>query len=319
MASGKEKTSTKKERGLAVLSLFIAFFVWFVHNMAREYPFQCQYSVEIRTNIQGRAERAVSEDPLFARGHASGLNIFLQRTRQADASITLDVDGKYLVQAGDDVFHLMPADVYDLIAEALGGDMSVDNLRNQPLRFILPEETCRTVPVEVDSYITLKNQYIQVSDFVCTPDSVTVYAPAEVLDGITSVATEPVRVLLASGNRYGNVALKRVPQARLSAGEVAWSVQVERYAEQTCILPVSITGLPNGKNMIVVPSVVTVTYRHLFSQHIDESKLSLEVSYDDFIKSNTKKMIPNFLHPGYELYDVSFEPRIVDCILTDSR
>ncbi|MFB0973459.1 MAG: hypothetical protein QMB59_02700, partial [Bacteroidales bacterium] len=57
-----------KKYGIFALSLLLAIFVWFIHNMSLDYSVFLQYKVNLETDLVGHAASAVSDETLLIRG-----------------------------------------------------------------------------------------------------------------------------------------------------------------------------------------------------------------------------------------------------------
>ena len=79
----------------------------------------------------------------------------------------------------------------------------------------------------------------------------------------------------------------------------------------------TVTGLPQGKRLVPLPSRVNITYRTSFGTRSGSGGFVIAVDYDEFIASDSKKVVPHFISSDCEVFSYSISPEVVECILMD--
>ncbi|MCI2081588.1 MAG: hypothetical protein LKK19_06170 [Bacteroidales bacterium] len=316
----KRTIKTVKWKGYALfaLSLLLAFFVWFLHNMSLEYSTHLQFKVNLTTNLVGHEPNSLSEETLIIRGKGRGFYISKQRLEGQPCVLDLNVDGNMLVKEGAEFYRLAVSDIRERITESIGPSFDIEYIDRDSLTFKFQERYYRAVPIEARSLINFRPQWMQVGNMSFSPDSVEIYGQKEVVDAIGCVHTKMIRINNASKSRQGIVELDIPAGVRCSAKEAFYNVRIERYVEENEEVELTVKNLPEGKKLILLPSKVRITYRTAFgAPKTTGEDFVIDVDYDEFIASDNKKVIPHYESSNCELFSYTISPAIVECILTD--
>ena len=307
------KEGTVKVRQYA-LALVVAFFVWLLHNLSLDYSSYLQYRVRLSTDIEGYRSTALSNEVLLLRGKGSGFYILKTKVRRHTFSrIELAVGRKYLtpVKGEEGVFMLKVSDVAEKIRESVE-DFEIDFIETETLTFTLEPQAFKKVPVVLASDIHCEPQYMIVGDIELNPDSVTVSGNAKELEGISKVMTRSVALRHVDKSVEGIVALEKMDGFDTNLSDVHYSFAVTRYVERTVTVPVTVENTPAGRNLMVLPSSVTVTYRTPVRAR--QKDFHFEVDYRDYVRAAGSKLIPRMVGGGKEILSYEIEPRMVECI-----
>lgn len=307
------KESTVKVRQY-VIALVVAFFVWLLHNLSLDYSSYLQYRVRLSTDIEGYESTALSNEVLLLRGKGSGFYILKMRGhKKSFPEIDLALGRKYLtpVRGEEGVFKVKVSEVAEKIDEAVE-DLDIDFIETQQLTFNLNKQSYKKVPVVLASDIDCKPQYMVVGSITMRPDSVVIYGNAKELEGINKVMTRSVSLDNVDKSVQGIVSLEHLEGFRIDVDEVHYSIDVKRYVEQTAVVPVTVKNTPADKNLMVLPSTVTVTYRTPVRANVKD--FHFEVDYRDYARAASSKIIPTMVGGGRDILSYEIEPRMVECI-----
>ena len=303
---------------ILVISLLLAFFMWSVMKLSRNYSTYIRYQVEVVTNIPGRTNRAVSADELVIGAKSKGFNI-LQNTRNRGKNIISlnGVDPKYFHKnqgEGDD-FYFLPDDLRQTIQDALGSDIAIESFATDTLHFNFPLQANKKVPVRVHNAITYKDQFMPVSAMVIRPDSLLVYGDHSIIAQITEVNTRTINAKDVRRSLNGVVGLNPISGVRFSATEVYYNLEVGRYVEHTVKVPVTILDAPSYANVAIIPPEVAIKFRVPFgnAEKITSQDFTVGIHYDDLLKQDVLK--PQIIKSPDNILESVMLPKFVECIL----
>ena len=303
---------------ILAVSLLLAFFMWSVMKLSRNYSSYIRYHVEVTSSIPGRTNSAVSSDELVIGAKSKGFDI-LQNTRNSGANVLhlASVDPKHFhkSQRGKDEFYLLPDDIRQVIQDALGSDVTVESFATDTLHFTFPVQSNRKVPVQIHSAITYDEQFMPIGEMSIRPDSILVYGEEEIISQITSVAAKTISAKDVKRSLNGVVKLIPINGVRFSHEEVFYTMEVERYVENTIKVPVVVEDAPAYANVAIVPGEVTIKYRQVFGNGLrfSQQDFTVGVKYDDILLNNVVK--PQILKAPEQVLEVWIEPKFVECIL----
>ncbi len=317
--SGKEKDwKDGKEWLLLLLSLLLAFIIWLLHSLSLEYSVFFEYNVQLTSSLEGRSRSSVSEDVLIVRGRSEGYYILRQRIGRRK-TVRVTAPATVLVHKAEDMFSVGCESIKSNVVEALGGNVNLEFIVTDSLDFVFPRITSKRVPVAPRSSISFRGQYMPLGRIELRPDSVDIYGDARLLETVDSVMTETIFASGVDGPIQGMCSLVPVRRLEFSEDNIYYSLNVIRYIEESMEVPVKPSGVPEGKDLIVLPSTVKLTFRRVFSStQYSPDDFELTVRYKDFINTIDQELIPELVSypPGVVHWEIS--PRYVDCILLES-
>ena len=316
---GNEKVrKDRKEWLMLLLSLLLAFIVWLIHSLSLQYSVFLEYRVTLSTSIEGRSRTATSEDILIIRGRSEGYYILRQRIGRLK-NLTVTVLPANVTYKDGDIFTVDCETIKSNIVEALGGNVDLEFIVSESLDFNLPEVTSKRVPVVPKASIVFDGQYMPVGDIELRPDSVDIYGDARLLGTIDSVFTETIARSGVDGPIQGLCGIVPIRRVEYSEDNIYYSMNVVRYIEESMNVPVTATGVPENKELIILPSSVTLKYRRIFSgiQYAPENFV-LSVDYNDFIRTMDSELVPKLVSMPEGVLSWEMSPRYVDCILLEN-
>ncbi len=300
---------------ILVFSLLLAFFMWSVMKLSRNYSSYMKFRVEVTTNIEGRKGGALAEDVLVIGAKATGFTILQNKDEETVLHLE-DVDSKlFHPVGGDDMYYLLPDDIRQLVQDALGKEIKVESFATDRLLFRFPLQTNRKVPVRVQSMISYGSQYMPYSEVTVRPDSILVYGDSEVAGKITEVRTKTIKVKDASGKVSGVVEIVPVTGVRLSQDEVFYTQEVGRYVEQLIKVPVKIKDAPSYANVAIIPQEVELRFRQPFgaAKKYDIADFEVVVEYNEVMVKDVAK--PKIVKMPQGILSVEMDPIFVEFVL----
>ena len=303
---------------ILAVSLLLAFFMWSVMKLSRNYSSYIRYHVEVTSNIPGRTNCAVSVEELVIGAKSNGFDI-LHNTRNSGKNILhlTEVDPKFFhkVSSEGDQFYLLPDDIRQAVQDALGNEIKVESFATDTLYFVFPVQSYKKVPVQVQSVITCQDQYMPMSPMLIRPDSILIYGEEGAISHINAVAARTINGKDVKRPLNGVVKLIPISNVRFSQDEVFYTLEVGRYVENTVSVPVTITDAPSYANVAVIPQEVTLRYRQPFGSGIrfDAQDFAVGIYYNDVLQNDVVKL--QLIKAPQQVMNVTIEPKFVECIL----
>lgn len=316
--TSKEKDrKDRKEWLLLLLSILLAFIIWLLHSLSLEYSVFFEYNVVLSSSLENRARSAGSEDVLIVRGRSEGYYILRQRIGRRKV-LRVSAPASALVHKGGDTFSVSCESIKSNIVEALGGNVDLEFIVSDSLDFAFPRISSKRVPVAPRTSIVFDGQYMRLGRMELRPDSVDIYGDARLLETIDSVMTETISATGVRGPIQGISPLVPIRRVEFSEKDVFYSLNVVRYIEESMDVPVRAVGVPAGKDLIVLPSTVRLTFRRVFSStQYTQDNFMLVVDYADFINTIDSEMVPRLVSRPEGIISWEISPRYVDCVLLD--
>jgi len=276
----------------------------------------------VTSNLEGYAPTSVSEEELVLGGQAAGFYILGKRGGRGKP-LEIKADARYFVadSVHPNTFLLDLSKFRDQLDDAVGASFDVNYIPSTPLSFEFVPQSYKKVPVTSRVSVSCRPQYMETTELQLIPDSVLVYGNTDELQAVTTVTTRALTLSRVDKSLRGYVPLETRRGVRVEPSSVEYHVPVARYVEQRFTVDLSTANVPAGKQLILLPSKLEVTCRIPFGGEIDQlrSAGAFVVDYNDFLASRSALVPPR---PSAAvaplLYTWSFEPRFVDCILSET-
>lgn len=298
-----------------LLSLFLAFSVWMVHNLSREYTDLVSVNVRACSNIEGRAVMSSEPVDVLARCRTTGFRLLRHSMRRDE--VVVDFDRDELVFSEGDSYVADAACLGRHSAEIFTDRVIVESFISPSVTFRFAPQNYKKVPVTAVKLLNFRPQYMARGDIRLTPDSVVVYGDPRLLAGIDRVLTRQITVSELRSPIHGVVKLENPGGIRLSETEVGYSLDVVRYVELRSRVRVGTRHVPAGRALTVLPSEAEVVYRCVFPVVGNpEEGAEFYVDYNDFSSSMSGMCVLKCDALPHGVIDWTAAPDVFSCVET---
>lgn len=304
-------------RDLAVflLALLLAFSTWLIHNLSLKYNDYLTASVIAQTNIDGHTDKSVNSAEVIARCRATGYKVITSGIKARRRPVTVSFSPSVMRHKEDDLFYVLSSDLVEYTHMIYGDGVTLEHFVTDTLFFRFPSVDHKRVPVHPVYSVSFKPQYMSDGELIVAPDTVTLYGESHRLSKIDKVYTQPIKHSDLSSDVQGVVRLEGVKNVRMSVNEVHYILDVKRYVEVVRTFPVRMENVPAGKQVMLYPSVATVSLKYSFPLESDpEEELILYVDYADYANSLSGKCNVRLKGTSRGLIDYEVDPVAVNCL-----
>lgn len=190
------------------------------------------------------------------------------------------------------------------------------SVKPDTLEYIYATGKSKLIPVQFVGKVTAARQYY-LSDTLCSPDSVLVYAPESMLDTLTAAYTQRFERSNVSDTLRQRLSLATVHGAKFVPNVVDFTFPVDIYTEKT--VEVSLYGInfPADKVLRAFPSKVQVTFQVGLSRFskIKADDFNVNVSYEELLKLGSDKYTIKLKNIPFGVSHVRFTPDQVDFLI----
>lgn len=312
--------SLKSDWYILLVALVLSLFVWVLYDMSLGYDTYVQYSVEVTSSLAGYDEKAVSNELLVLQGKGDGYYVLAKRLRRNKVDkIRIEVDPSFFhpVEGVPDRYFVWTEDIEMEVAQALSEKFEPAFYDTKQLTFDFAPRSFKTVPVDIKSNVSCRSQYMLTSEVAVTPDSVRIYGRTEDVQFIDAVQTKFLSLSGVDRSGSGSIELEPVRGVRLEMKRVNYSFSVARYVEKSEVVDVAVANVPGGRELMVLPSKVTVVYRAAFTGVDDGFVPAVVVDYNDYAASRSGKVIPRLVNADENIFSYEISPLPLECIMTD--
>jgi len=311
------------ERGrqllLFVVCLFLASFVWTIHKMSGDFNHIFQYKIYAKTNIAGRKSVSLSENEITLRARASGFYILQQKYSKKRGVLNLELNGRLFGKLSDDsdIFYIATSSIREAITEGLGEKIVVEYVAADTIRFIFPIEMSKVVPIAFRKNISYREQYMSVGEVRLKPDKILISGEKSILDEIDSVVTKTVNLSRLVSSVTDVVPIEKIPGLSYSHEESYYTINVERYIEESYKFPVSIINVPDSVSLLTSPSEVTMVCRLPFKKvrAFNDGSIDMVADYREMNGFSSSTLKIKAVGEIGEIFEYKIDPPFVDIVV----
>lgn len=207
-------------------------------------------------------------------------------------------------------------DIQNSIQNQLVSSTKIVSIRPDTLEFYFNRGAWKKVPVRLAGIIETSPEYY-LERIKCTPDSVTVYAPLDILDTITAAVVTPFHVTNLAVNTKYRRSLQKVRGTKFVPSQVDVDMRVDLYTEKTVEVPVVGINFPASKDLRTFPSKVSVKFRVGMShfKEVTADDFVIAVSYEELMENKTSKVALHLKSMPEGVSNVSIQPEEVDYLI----
>lgn len=202
------------------------------------------------------------------------------------------------------------------ISSQLNQSTKLSAVKPDTLEYIYTRGKAKKVPVKLRGEVVPERQYY-IADVLCSPDSVMVYAPREILDTITAAYTEALDIEGVSDTIRQRVSLMPLKGARFTPPFSDVTFLVDVFAEKSVEVPVQGINFPSDKMLRTFPSKVHVTFQIGLSQFksVSSEDFVVVVDYKDLKENRNEKCRPVLVQSPANVNHVRMSPQEIDYII----
>lgn len=297
-----------RDWGIFFLSLLLAFSVWIIHKLSLEYNVYFTVDVVAESNIEGHSNISSSSTQIMAKCRTTGWRILYAYMTRDDV-VRVKIPSTLFQQVEEEKYSIMTEKLHEYADKIFGSNVSVEYFVTDKVDFKFQKEFHKRVPIKAVSSLVFDDQYISTGPIELIPDSVTVYGDKMHLDALEYVTTSTIKKNEINEDFSGMISLTPISGMRYSESEVHYRMDVSRYLEVTKNrVPVTIEGVPNGKDFVADPMFVDLTMKVEFPLKASPDKdISLVVDYKD-LKTSLSGLVsvrPTSLPLGTIKYEIT--------------
>lgn len=202
------------------------------------------------------------------------------------------------------------------ILSQLNQSTKLSIIKPDTLEYFYTKGEAKKIPVKLCGDIRAERQYY-ISSVSCTPDSVMVYAPREILDTLSAAYTEDVFEDGISDTLHRRIRIMPIKGARFVPSYSDVTFAVDMYSEKTVEVPISGVHFPADRIVRTFPAKVQVTFQVGVSRFkdVDADDFEVVVDYDELQKEKQEKCTLKLLRCPLNVNHVRINPQEIDYII----
>tara|TARA_Y100000385_G_scaffold229244_1_gene240555 strand:- start:49 stop:1038 length:990 start_codon:yes stop_codon:yes gene_type:complete len=256
-----KSVAKNKKLNTYALFLFISFSFWFLSMLSKTHETTLFVPVNYKNYPADLVEIISPIDFIEVRVKAPGFSIiFYHFFNFKTLKLDYEIANSKPLQNGQNLFWILNSKREE-VANILGSSMEIMDL--SPERLIVPfaNKTKKDVPIKLFNDITLKSEYWLSSEIQLNPEKITIYGDQNILDSLTEISTE----LLKLDNVFENTSIKVdliIPEGlETKETELSVIINVEQFIELKMFKKIKVENLKKGFTLKLFPDEISATIR----------------------------------------------------------
>ncbi len=315
-------TQLNKNRRVSIMLVFIgiASFFWFLRALDETYTSTVKQAV-VFTNLPGNkllANTLPSELLLKVKGE--GTQILRHNWDPGRNLIEIDLSDLFKTEissSGNSSWSISSRKMNPIISARLN-DLIIVSIAPDSLHFSVSELVTRKIPVVPDISIEVEKQFMVREEVRVSPDSIDITGPALILDTLTAVSTEALRLKKLDRSVTRNLSI-RLPDEQMSTTikRVNVEISIEQFTEKILQVPIMTVNVPDSLALKTFPAAVEVVFRVVLSafDQIDPTDFMIVADYLDIEFSTSRKLKPRIEMAPSLIEHPKIQPELVDYLL----
>ncbi|MCR5819509.1 MAG: YbbR-like domain-containing protein [Bacteroidaceae bacterium] len=284
----KQMMLSNRTRELMIFTFFLLVSTgfWYIQTLDETYEVEVKFPLKLMNVPKGVI--ITSDLPPSLRVVLRDKGSTLVRYYRFNAPPTLFVD---FSQRHNDALtgsdEITMSEAQKMVARHLQPSTSIVSIHADSLDYFYNRGVKRRLPVRFSGNVKTSRQYY-LTDFLCHPDCVTVWAPQQVLDTMTAAYTEPLDITGLTHQEKHTLSLAPIRGAKFEPSEVQFIANVDLYTEKTLEVPIIGINFPADRDLRTFPARVSLTFKvgtRMYKQ-INEKDFVLAVTYEELLSNS---------------------------------
>jgi len=295
--------------------VFISTLFWLLIKFSKQYTVIDHFSVNYISIPEKLSWGEMEEHTLELSVLANGF----QQLNYAFGGKDVDLDMSKVKRYSEGKYYLLPQEQLGKIIKQFPSTVSITYQNVDTLFFDFSKKVNKKVPIKLVDSLELAKSYNYMYPVFLKPDSVVVTGPLSIVKDIEFVETYKIIKTDIRKSCVSTVNLKKNKDDRIlfSTNSVDVNINVERYTQNTMIVPVVLENVPQGFMLKIFPDNVKIIYNTGLSNFESIKPASFEIVADyNKLKDGHVQFIPldvNVLSKKIDLIRV--EPSDVEFLL----
>lgn len=299
--SNKIKRSSSNSSSTAVLisCIGIAVLLWLGAKLSHEYDGFISASIKYNNIPDGYILGAGATKEIILNIRTKGFYLItekLKRKRVVEIDATLLPVSKEFISA-----EMMK----NIIATNFNNSFLLISVQPDTFYYSLDKEHSKKIPVKLNAQLNFEQQFGPSKKTEIKPKEVLVSGPKKVIDTISFIQTNLLKLNNIKENITGKISLSTggMSYLKIEPNKVDYNISVEKYTEKVIEVPVSVINTPVKTNVVIFPKKVNVSCmvslseyekvtHDMFKAIADFSKINIEEDKQVYIQIKRK---PEFI------------------------
>ena len=315
------KRNIKADRRLIIFLFFVVLstIFWFLNQLEEEY--ETEISLPVRYSNFPKDKILVNDLPDYfnLRVKAHGFKLIEYKISNKFLPYPINVNSLTLRMHSESSYvklFSLTRFLKDDIERKLSSELKIISISPDTLYFDFAERVFKSVPVLSNFNAVPATQYLIRGDIVFNPDSIIISGANPIIDTISEVYTQSVKLLDLEANYSKDIKLEKIGHVNFSDDEVNVTINVEKFTEGSQKVKLNIINVPDSLILRTFPKEITVTYFVALSDYekVLPQLFDVVVDFNEIDNKKNKLTVKIENSPEY-IKSLRYYPQAVEYII----
>jgi hypothetical protein len=288
------------------------FLLWLILQFTKTHKVEYEIRIEF-IDVPVREVLSVKEVKLSSTMQQSGFYLFKKQFTDSKVSLPLSrlikKDSSYVFQSS-----LFNSEIADQLMLASDEFM----ITNAEIEIPFQTKASKKVPLLTNFKINYAKSFTSYEGIQISQDSIKIAGPSDEIATISAIETEEVILKDLIKDKSGKVSLKKSysDAVILAFDEVEFTVEVEKFTEQSFSLPIQLKNAPEDYEVVLLPDRVMVKFQSSLEdmENINEDDFLIEGDFNSAL-NEASLLIPKLVKKPNKAIRIQLEPNRIEYIL----
>lgn len=210
------------------------------------------------------------------------------------------------------------SEIQKQLEKVLESSSKLVSFKPEGFEMVYTRGQAKRVPVRLKGNISAKQQF-DITDIDFQPDTVTIYAPEDILDTIHVVFTAPISYHELEQDLTFDTELSRHKNVKFIPEKVSVTAHIAQLTEKTIEIPLNVINVPQGKIIRTFPSKVRVTFQTVFANYdkIMPEEFGAVVDFNSLNTNDNGRCTPTLQRYPSTIKHVGIWPKEIEYLVED--
>ena len=288
------------------------FLLWLILQFTKTHNVDYEISIEF-TDVPVKEIISSKQVKLSANIQQSGFTLFKKKFSENKISIPISAlakkDSTYIFQS-----NLFIAQ----IAKSLKLSTEDFSINSKEFVIAFSEKATKKIPLHSNLKISYAKSYASYQGIQFEKDSIEIAGPLKDIEAISKIETEAVELKDLKKNLSAELSLKKPfsDEIVLEFNTVNYSIEVEKFTEQSFSLPIQLKNAPENYQVELLPDAITLKFQSSLEhmEEITEDDFEIECDFN-LALDEASLLFPRLVKQPAKAIRTQLEPNRVEYIL----
>ncbi|MEA4935692.1 MAG: YbbR-like domain-containing protein [Paludibacter sp.] len=217
------------------------------------------------------------------------------------------------------LFEVSYSDLLTKVSEKLFPTSSIVSIYPETINSRFIRLHSKTLPVELNSNITLADQFMLSKPIEVIPSEVKVYGPKSLIENLKTVKTENLLIEQLKDTVSYQLPLKPLESVSYSVDQVTVRASAEMFTEKIAYLPVQIINNPENLSILSFPAEIKTIFNIAVTKFksFENNDIQLVIDFNEIKKGDATKKRLKIINNKPYITNIRIQPEEVEFLLEE--